>query len=144
MNQRQFKKLCKQAAEIIDANQPSMAKIRFASNDMEPEPPEITCAYNWERKCLHGYKGRIVKEPELFPTGIVGYGETTGYYEPEWSDKSALCILIDMVSEEFTDWSETNEDGWPECKMSEKMKRSPRKLIQFAKNHKFKPYHGVH
>lgn len=97
MNPRQFKKLCKQASKIIDAAQPTMAKIRFVSDRMGEEPPEISCGYKWERKHLHGYKGRVTKEPELFPTGIVGYGETTGYYEPEWIDKAALCILRDMV-----------------------------------------------
>jgi hypothetical protein len=75
MNARIFKKLNKRAAPLCIALDPNLRDIAFVTAE--------------EDEC-DGWASRVL-------AGTPGFGCVSGYYEPEWSDWSALGMLRDQV-----------------------------------------------
>jgi hypothetical protein len=76
---RLFKKLCARAYTLCLALQPSLRHMTFVvSKDREHDD------WNgrWGENVLPGTKG---------------FGAVSGYYDPEWSDHSALWMLSELV-----------------------------------------------
>lgn len=94
MNPRQFKKLCAKSYAIVVRKRPLLPKYEFRLEEREPAGDYCS----WHRNGC--------------PKGTLGFGHTSGYYEPEWSDKSAYSTLKEIVDAEFSVLDE-DADGWP-------------------------------
>lgn len=136
MNPRIFKKLCKRASlALIKSGYAKDLDMIAKNND---ECPEVCMEYNWELKSFYDKK-RHPKWPEMHLNtlnGTQGFGAMSGYYEPEWWDKSSLCMLTEAVFDHFTDW-ENFDDGemsWPKNKTPKKIRESAIKAIKFYEN----------
>ncbi len=134
MNPRIFKKLTKKAAEVLEASGHVKNLIKVQQHIMEGECPEITYGYKWERK---SYQGKVHGKSWNLLTldGTVGFGETAGYYEPEWWDKDALSMLREYVFDSFTDWGTCDGESWPENHCPKLLKKSSRHALAYAKKH---------
>lgn len=73
MNGRQFKKLCKKAHALVIQINPQADQDTFRAIGDE----------SW-------WHSQIKK-------GTMGFGATSGYYQPEWDDYSAWSTLTDLV-----------------------------------------------
>lgn len=135
MNPRIFKKLCKQAAEVLEATGHVKNLIKVKQHPMDGDCPEISAFYNWERKSYQGKKRTEYHRSWMVLTldGTVGFGQTSGYYEPEWWDKDALSMLLEAVSNSFTDWGTCDGDNWPENNCPRILRKSCRHAIAYAK-----------
>lgn len=132
MNSRIFKKLTKAASIEIDRLGLQCFGERFESNYDDEDSPEIKRIYNWEKKSLDRWRGKVTDSPKILQ-GTVGYGTMTGYYEPEWDDCDALSCLFDHVFELFTDWGNCDGGNYPENYCPAILKTSARHLINYAK-----------
>lgn len=132
MNPRIFKKLTKAASIEIDRLGLQYVGERFESSNDHENYPEVKRIYNWEKKSLERWCGKVTEYPKILQ-GTVGYGATTGYYEPEWDDSDALSCLFDYVIESFTDWGSCDEDNLPDNYCPAIFKKSARHLINYAK-----------
>lgn len=133
MNGRQFKKLCKRAAEVMIKLEPKI-KSTLVISEERGEPPEITRHYKWDIDTLRQnwrWKTRKEPVPDVLPRGIAGFGGWDGYYEPEWSDEDALSHLIHYVDWTFTDWKRCDGISWPENNCPEELRRLPNKAIKY-------------
>ncbi|HGS4635401.1 TPA: hypothetical protein ACMDPH_003447 [Vibrio cholerae] len=134
MNGRQFKKLCKRAAEVMIKVEPKI-KSTLVISEERGEPPEITRHYKWDMDTLRQnwrWKTRKEPVPDVLPRGIAGFGGWDGYYEPEWSDEDALSKLMNYVRETFTDWGSCDGISWPENNCPEELRRLPNKAIKYV------------
>ncbi|MBY8106419.1 hypothetical protein KW456_04735 [Vibrio fluvialis] len=136
MNPRIFKKLCKKSAEILERSGYAKHLIKVQQSESDGDCPEITTSYKWERK---SYQGKKVPKKSygvnwhvMTLDGTIGFGETSGYYEPEWWDKDALSMLREAVIDSFTDWGTCDGDSWPENNCPKILKRSPRHAVAYA------------
>ncbi|NAZ55468.1 hypothetical protein GL177_19335 [Vibrio toranzoniae] len=137
MNPRIFKKLTQRAAKALEAKNYVQHLEKIQQHPMDGDAPEIKRSYRWERKSYIGGKppkayygcGWCVKTMN----GTVGFGATSGYYEPEWDDSDALSILIDHVFESFTDWGsfEHPRMGMPENHCPKKLIKNPALAIKY-------------
>lgn len=132
MNKRQFKKLCKQAANVM-VNVSECYKSQLFYSDSNDEFPEIGMKYKWERNTIkQNWRGKG-EEPDMLPKRIAGFGCVSGYYEPEWEDCDALSTLIRAVIDSFTDWGTCDVDKWPDNHCPVILKKSRRHAIAYAK-----------
>ena len=96
MNARQFKKLCKRSYDILLLIDPACAERAYT-------PKEQDDTDGWFKTVLKGTKG---------------FGGMDGYYEPEWSDRSAWSELKEHVYWHFAvfkgDTLEEIYPSWPE------------------------------
>lgn len=131
MNPRIFKKLSKKSADILERSGCVKHLIKVQQHELDGDCPEITMPYKWERK---SYQGKMYGKSWLLLTldGTVGFGATSGYYEPEWWDKDALSMLRGEVIESFTDWSTCDGDKWPENNCPKILRRSSRHAVAYA------------
>jgi len=97
MNARQFKKLCKLAHGLM---------LQF-------DPNCASSTYRCEGQGSHdGWHHFVLK-------GTLGFGGSSGHYQPEWSDQSAWSVLFSTVFWSFCekpDWDAVMEKGcmeWP-------------------------------
>jgi len=137
MNPRIFKKLCKQAAEVLVQSGHAKNLIKVQQSELCGDCPEITMSYKWERK---SYQGKKVPKSYginwyvMTLDGTIGFGETSGYYEPEWWDKDALSMLREAVIDSFTDWGTCDGNKWPDNHSPMILKKSCRHAIAYAKS----------
>ncbi|EOX1555473.1 hypothetical protein ACPD0L_000775 [Vibrio cholerae] len=134
MNGRQFKKLCKRAAEVMIKVEPKI-KSTLVISEERGEPPEITRHYKWDMDTLRQnwrWKTRKEPVPDVLPKGIAGFGGWDGYYEPEWYDEDALSALIGHVIDSFIDWESCDGESLPKSNCPKELLRLPNKAIKYA------------
>ncbi|EKF9299612.1 hypothetical protein O1B50_000105 [Vibrio cholerae] len=134
MNGRQFKKLCKRAAEVMIKIQPQL-KSQLCFSETRGEEPEITRHYKWDVNTLRQnwrWKGDRDAMPDSLPRGIAGFGCWDGYFEPDWSDEDALSELMHYVRATFTDWGGCDGNPESENNCPEELLRLPNKAIKYA------------
>lgn len=107
MNPRILKKLTRRADPIV-RKLTKQHRIVVGYDDCE----SVETYQRVEEKYLDRWNG----EPNKYGyfrqlKGTVGYGEMSGYYEPEWSDKDAYSWLSSYLLYRFTDWSKVDEDS---------------------------------
>ncbi|WP_158138700.1 hypothetical protein [Vibrio metschnikovii] len=135
MNPRIFKKLCKKSAEILERSGFVKHLIKVQQCELYGECPEIAMTYKWERK---SYQGKKVPKSYginwyvMTLDGTIGFGETSGYYEPEWWDEDALSMLRKAVIDSFTDWGACDGGKWPDNNCPKILKRSSRHAVAYA------------
>ncbi|CAN0620564.1 protein of unknown function [Burkholderia multivorans] len=56
-------------------------------------------------KC--GERWVVMIPPSTPLKGTVMVGEMSGYYEPEWDEKTAWEALLEAIDNHFTDWNES-------------------------------------
>ncbi|EMZ1487768.1 hypothetical protein ABC295_000963 [Vibrio cholerae] len=134
MNGRQFKKLCKRAAEVMIKVEPKLKSQLILSEERGCEP-EIGRIYKWDINTLRQnwrWKAGKDKTPDSLPKGIAGFGCWDGYYEPEWDDEDALSVLIGHVIDSFIDWGSCDGESLPKSNCPEELLRLPNKAIKYA------------
>ncbi|EJX7572448.1 hypothetical protein OEK23_003579 [Vibrio cholerae] len=133
MNGRQFKKLCKRAAEVMIKIEPKI-KSTLVISEERGEPPEITRHYKWDMDTLRQnwrWKTRKEPVPDVLPSGIAGFGGWDGYYEPEWYDEDALSFLMNYVIAEFYNWEGSEIGGFINNECPQHLTRFPNKAIKY-------------
>lgn len=133
MNPRIFKKLCKRASKALIAS--GYVENLDSISQRNDECPEICFTYKWEMKSYIG-KDKHPKWPTTYIKtldGTEGFGTMAGYYEPEWWDKSSLCMLRELVIDYFTDYGNFDEAemSWPENKAPKRLRVSCVNAIRF-------------
>lgn len=67
-------------------------------------------------KCRRGTRFPLVRlwEPMTPMDGTPVIGWLEGYYEPEWEEKTAWAMLVELVASHVTDWVEEDDpdDEW--------------------------------
>lgn len=125
MNLRILKKLSKRAA-------PYLPLLGDRREQFPARPGDnyhgliVSARKHWERSHCHpNYEpwnpseaivwttraGRraLMKMPSHPWPGTIMVGETSGYYEPEWSEECAYAALANLVYWHFTEWSDEGE-----------------------------------
>lgn len=128
MNPRILKKLSKKAEPIIAALGLTKGLERCLSGH---EGDVETCVVVDLKHRTRYPGGRFGDSFEQIP-GVVGYGEMSGYYEPEWRDRCCWSILKDFVFESFDEWI-CAENEWPENHCPRKLKRNPAAILKYAR-----------
>jgi len=142
MNPRIFKKLTQRAAKALEAKNYVRHLEKIQQHPLDGDAPEVKGCYRWERK---SYGGKPILESlrtwnlQLLD-GTVGFGATSGYYEPEWDDSDALSILLEHVFESFTDWGtfDYSKMNMPENNCPKQLRRSCVAAIKYFEQN-FKP-----
>lgn len=133
MNGRQFKKLCKRAAEVMIKAEPKL-KVQLILSEDRGDSPEVGRIYKWDINTLRQnwrWKGSRDATPDSLPKGIAGFGCWDGYYEPEWDDEDALSALIGHVIDSFIDWGSCDGKSLPKSNCPEELLRLPNKAIKY-------------
>ena len=108
MNPRILKKLSKRADPIVSQ---LTNKTRFVTSEKNgmSGPESMQCV---EKKYHERWRGKLNEHGYFIVLdGTVGYGEMSGYYEPEWEDIDAYSLLQKMVRNHFTSWENFNPDS---------------------------------
>ena len=108
MNPRILKKLSKRADELIQKLDCTSAERVFYGDEFDP----CLRSSKMDKRYVEHWQGKP-NDQGYFRVllNTIGYGEVSGYYEPEWEDSPAYDLLRGFVIDANTDWDNFDCDS---------------------------------